>query len=182
MFPKRGEATLTCCKVQRCRAELYSFVNHGWSRFTSARLSTGAACQKSQGSLNQQHLIGSSRFHMEMMRVLILKPAPVPWRNPPALHNDPNPLMLTVRMFFFIYFAGFCFIFSVFKCFSSNNEARWNIHQCCSCSRSRAFPRGKTAHDGGRFTVSPPASGLLEFHNSQQKCDGWWWMNDDESL
>lgn len=82
---------------------------------------------------------------------------------------------------FFIYFAGFCFISSVFKCFSSNNEARWDVHQTF-VSRSRAFPRGKTVHDGGRFTVSPPALGLLEFHNSQQKCDGWWRMNDDELL
>lgn len=42
MFPKKGEATLTCCKVRRCRAELYNLGNHGWSRFTSARLRTGA--------------------------------------------------------------------------------------------------------------------------------------------
>lgn len=93
MFPNGGEATLKSKGAEQNYPTLEIMDDpvsppQGWER---------------------EHLTGSSCFHMEMMRVLILNPAPVPSPNPPAPHNDPNPLMLTVRMFFFIYFAGFCF-------------------------------------------------------------------------
>lgn len=56
-------------KKSKRAAQKQKFVNLGWSRFASARLRTGATCQKSPESLRRQHLIGRFCFQAEMAQI-----------------------------------------------------------------------------------------------------------------
>lgn len=126
---KWGRVTLTCCKTSKGAEQKQNFwitddpvsPLQGWEQETPVK----RAKEVSDTSVWWVHPV--------MIRVRILKPAPVPSQSPPVLPSDQTPLMLMLPMFFFIYLAGFSFILSIFKCFSSSNEALWDVHQCCTC-------------------------------------------------